>query len=182
MGRTLRIGMYLLALSVAGLAWAQPAPAPAQSVPLVVKTEPATLKGDVDPGLSEITVTFNQVMKDRTWSWTGGGETYPKSGSASYDPELTTCTLPVTLEPGKVYWVGINSPSHRNFKSEAGVPARRYVVLFATRTADGQSTRIPPQLLQQARAINAGHQSAQRPAGQKQPATRPAATQPAVTP
>ena len=44
--------------------------------------------------------------------------------------------MPVKLQPGKVYWVGINSPSHKNFKTPDRVPANWYVILFATAGPD----------------------------------------------
>ena len=94
-------------------------------------------------------------MMDGNWSWTGGGETFPKiNGEPSYDEKRTTCTLPVKLEPGKVYWVGINSPSFQNFETAQRVPARRYVILFATRDSNGRPTPLPEKLLKQAKPIN----------------------------
>ncbi|HOW73609.1 MAG TPA: HEAT repeat domain-containing protein [Phycisphaerae bacterium] len=123
--------------------------------PVILSTTPKALANDVPPDTTEITATFNQRMLDQSWSWTGGGETYPKlTGRPSYDASRTQCTLPVQLQPGKVYWVGINSPSHRNFKSEAKIPAARHVILFATRSADGKPTPIPEDLVSQAKAIN----------------------------
>jgi hypothetical protein len=123
--------------------------------PVVVKTNPQVFSNDIDPSLSAITAIFNQPMMDKSWSWTGGGETYPKTtGQPSYDPNRTTCSLPVKLEPGKVYWVGINSPSYQNFKSEAGFPAKRYVILFATKDPNGSPMPLPGVLLAKARAIN----------------------------
>jgi hypothetical protein len=114
-------------------------------------------------------------MQDRSWSWTGGGETYPQiTGKMSYDVSKTTCTLPVKLEPGKTYWVGVNSPSHQNFKSAQGVPARRYVVLFATRSADGKPTDIPQELRKSATQIN-GRAPTTAPASPDQQAARDAA-------
>jgi hypothetical protein len=126
-----------------------------EGLPVVEKTSPQAFSNDMESSLSEITVTFNQPMADKSWSWTGGGETYPKTtGQPSYDLNRTTCSLPVKLEPGKVYWVGINSPSYQNFKSEAGIPAQRYVILFATKDPNGNPTPIPDDLLAQAKAIN----------------------------
>lgn len=130
--------------------------ATASAKPRVISTTPKALADDVDPSLTAITVTFDQPMMDRSWSWTGGGDTYPNvTGQISYDESRTTCTLPVALEPGKVYWLGINSPSHRNFKNPTRVPAQRYVILFATRSADGKPTPIPADMLQRARQVNA---------------------------
>jgi len=132
-------------------------PEPKQGVvPAVVKTSPAALADDVDPALDRITVTFDQPMMDQNWSWTGGGETYPRiTGKISYDAAKTTCTLPVKLEPGKVYWVGVNSPSHRNFKTPDRIPAAWHVIVFATKSADGNPTPIPEEMLVRAKRINA---------------------------
>jgi peroxiredoxin len=123
--------------------------------PVVVSTSPKTFADDVEPSLGEITVTFDQTMMDRSWSWTGGGETFPKmGGQPTYDQGRTTCSLPVKLEPGKVYWVGINSPDYQNFRSASGVSARQYVILFATKGSDGKPTPIPGDMLKEAQAIN----------------------------
>jgi Tfp pilus assembly protein PilF len=94
-------------------------------------------------------------MTDNSWSWTGGGDTFPKVGKPHYDAAKMTCTLPCKLQPGKVYWVGVNSPSFHNFRSASGEPAPRYVILFATRSADGKPTAIPADLMKQAKDINA---------------------------
>jgi len=124
--------------------------------PHVVRTTPTAFADDVDPSLDKITVTFDREMTDKSWSWTGGGETYPKiTGDISYDAGRKTCMLPVKLEPGKVYWIGGNSPSHKNFRSTDGIPTRWYVILFATKSTDGKPTPIPADMLTRAKAINA---------------------------
>ncbi len=131
-------------------------PRPAR--PVVVATTPTALAADVSPDLDKITVTFDRPMMDQSWSWTGGGDTYPQTvGKIAYNSTRTICTLPVKLAPGKVYWVGVNSPSHRNFQTLDRIPAQRYVILFATKTADGKSTPIPQDLLGRAKAINDAH-------------------------
>ncbi|MFA5251834.1 MAG: prepilin-type N-terminal cleavage/methylation domain-containing protein [Phycisphaerae bacterium] len=124
--------------------------------PVITGTNPQAYANDVTPSLDKITVTFDQTMKDNSWSWTGGGETYPiTTGQPSYDPNRITCRLPVSLELGKVYWVGINGPIYRNFKSaEHGAPAKRYVILFATMDSSGSPTPIPADLLAKAKKIN----------------------------
>ncbi len=136
----------------------------ASNQPHVVKTMPAALADDVDPALNKITVTFDQPMMDKSWSFTSGdkafseqtGSIFPESaGEISYGAARTTCTMPVKLQPGKVYWVGINSPSHQNFQTVAHVPAGRYIIVFATKSADGKPTPIPADLLEQAKQINA---------------------------
>ena len=136
-------------------------PTAAQAPPLVVSTTPPAFAADVSPDLVEITATFDQPMLDKSWSWTGGGDTFPKiTGKIHYDDARRTCTLPVKLEPGKVYWIGVNSPSHRNFQTPKRVPAQRYVLLFATKGADGTPTPLPEDRLARAKAINAAHENA----------------------
>ena len=126
------------------------------AAPAIVKTIPAAFATDVNPTLDKISVAFNRPMRDGAWSWTGGGDTYPQTTDRpSYDAARTICSMPVKLEPGKVYWVGINSPSHRNFKSADGVPAKWYIILFATRSADGKPTPLPEDMVKKANGINA---------------------------
>lgn len=138
------------------------------AAPRVLRATPPALSNNVSSDLTEITVTFDQPMMDGSWSWTGGGDTFPKiTGKIHYDPARRTCTLPVKLEPGKVYWVGINSPSHKNFKTPKRVPAQRYVILFATKSADGTPTPLPEDRLARAKAINAAHEKAADKAPQK---------------
>lgn len=124
--------------------------------PSVVATTPPAFANNVDPSLDKMSVTFNQKMKDKCWAWVRRfKDKYPKTtGKPSFDAARTTCSVPVKLEPGKVYWVGINSPPYLGFRSPAGDPAKRYILLFATRTADGKPTPIPEGLLKHAKAIN----------------------------
>lgn len=145
--------------------------APRGNSPRVVATSPEAFATDVDPATDKITVTFDRPMMDGSWSWTGGGDTFPAgTGAIIYDETKTTCTRPAKLEPGKVYWVGINSPSHKNFKTSDRVPAKWYVILFATRTADGKPMAIPEDMLKRAKAINAAADAVEAaPTAQKLP-------------
>jgi hypothetical protein len=112
------------------------ASAPSGPAPRIVSTTPALGASDVDPGLKEITVTFDRDMGPG-FSWTGGGPEYPpnREGQKPFWRERRTCVLPVQLEAGKSYRVGINSPSHQNFRSAAGVPAPPSAIYFTTRGA-----------------------------------------------
>jgi hypothetical protein len=105
----------------------------AQGAPQIVSSSPARAATDVDPGLKEITVTFDQDMEEGM-SWTGGGPEFPPSpkGKQAFWRDKRTCVLPVKLEPGHRYRVGINSPSYRNFRSAAGVPALTSAIWFTT--------------------------------------------------
>jgi hypothetical protein len=89
----------------------------------------------VDPALRELRVTFDMPM-GKGFSWTGGGANFPKpsGGKAPYWTEdRKTCVLPVELEPGRQYRLGLNSPSFHNFQSEAGIPLGPVVYTFKTR-------------------------------------------------
>jgi hypothetical protein len=111
----------------------QGARGPTGPAPKLIATKPANGATDVDPGVTEITVTFDQDM-GQGCSWVGGGPEYP--GSPDGEPEWRgkrTCVLPVKLEAGHHYEVGINSPTYRNFRSAAGQPAAPSTLSFTTK-------------------------------------------------
>ncbi len=102
--------------------------------PQIVGLIPRNETKDVDPNLTEIRVTFNVAMGGGC-SWTGGGSDFPKipQGKQAYwTDDHKTCVLPVQLEPGKEYRLGLNSPSHKNFQSAGGVPLEPVVYNFRT--------------------------------------------------
>jgi|GEM_PF-1079640 len=130
------------------------------NTPLVINTTPRALDNRVDPAITKMTVTFNKTMMDGNWSWTGGGDTFPQmTGQPSYDASRTTCSLPVKLQPGKVYVVGINGGKFTNFKTPQQVPATPYLIVFATQTKDGKPTPIPDALVDETRRINSSNQN-----------------------
>jgi RNA polymerase sigma factor (sigma-70 family) len=104
---------------------------------VVLRVEPELGATDVDPSLREIRVTFSKRMKDQNWSWvTYDREMFPTvEGKIHYEADRRTCVLPVKLEPGKTYWIGINSERFQNFKDLNGRPALPYMVAFRTRPA-----------------------------------------------
>jgi hypothetical protein len=107
--------------------------------PRILATSPKIAAADVDPGLTEIMVTFDRDMESG-FSWTGSGPDYP---TIPKDKKVTwrdkrTCVLPVKLEAGHYYRVGINSKSYRNFRSTAGVSALPSAIYFTTWGASGE--------------------------------------------
>ena len=115
--------------------------------PRIVAMVPTAGATDVDPALREITVTFDQDMAPG-FSWTGGGSNYPAipEGQRPSWRNARTAVLPVQLEPGHFYRVGINSKSHRNFRSAAGIPTLPSAVYFTTRGAGAvlvAQTQVP---------------------------------------
>ncbi len=104
-------------------------------VPRIVKLEPANGTIDVDPATSELRVTFDLPMGDGM-SWTGGGPDFPKTTSGSRARWLSdgkTCLMPVSLEPGHAYRLGLNSRDFKNFASASGVPLEPVLYEFKTR-------------------------------------------------
>ncbi|MCL2743178.1 MAG: PDZ domain-containing protein [Planctomycetaceae bacterium] len=105
-------------------------------VPVIVKMEPANGAADVDAAVvKELRVTFDIDMNTGGYSWCGGGPMFPKlpDGEKPKWIDKRTCVLPVELESGKDYVLGINAPSFKNFRSEAGVPVVPVTYKFSTK-------------------------------------------------
>jgi RNA polymerase sigma factor (sigma-70 family) len=105
--------------------------------PVVISVEPKLGATDVDPGLKEIRVTFSKKMKDKSWSFPEGNKyATPKvAGKIHYEDDEQTCVMPVTLEPGKTYVLGVNSERFRGFKDKQQRPAMPYLIVFRTKDA-----------------------------------------------
>jgi beta-lactamase regulating signal transducer with metallopeptidase domain len=121
---------------------------PKTNWPTIVSTSPKIGATDVDPATTEISVTFDRDMDVGGYSWTGGGEFYPKSpeGTTPVWKDKRTCVLPVQLKREAFYRVGINASSFQNFRSELGVPAETTAIYFATKGAKGGAlnhVRVP---------------------------------------
>lgn len=109
-----------------------PVPDSRQDEPVIVAMTPENGASDINPDLTELVVTFDRAMGGG-FSWTGGGEHFPETtDKPSWSADKKTCRLPVRLKAGWSYRLGINSPSHRNFKSEQGVSVKPVVWTFAT--------------------------------------------------
>ena len=96
---------------------------PADFPAFVVETQPKLGDMDVDAAaVKEIRVTFSKPMTDKSWSWTQGNVySFPEStGAIHYLADKRTCVMPVKLEPGKTYVMGINGGRFNNFKDAAG--------------------------------------------------------------
>ena len=106
----------------------------ASQPPRIVSTFPEIGARGVDPAITAITVTFDKDMSTRGYSWTGGGPQFPpiREGKKPYWKDKRTCVLPVNLEPGHYYRVGINAKSYKNFQSEKGIPVKPEVIYFTT--------------------------------------------------
>lgn len=103
--------------------------------PVVVKTVPEAGKGDIDPALNEIKVTFSKRMLNGSWSWSTLSKTsFPKTtAEPRYEKDGRTCVLPVKLERGKIYAIWINSEKFQNFQDVNELPAIPYLLVFQTK-------------------------------------------------
>jgi beta-lactamase regulating signal transducer with metallopeptidase domain len=124
--------------------------APAGRPPNIVATSPEVGATDVAPGLKEITVTFDEEMGGGM-SWTGDGPEYPPvpEGRKAQWRDKRTCVLPVKLQAGHLYRLGINSQSYQNFRSATGVPAIPSAIYFTTQGASEDLKRqiSPPTIV-----------------------------------
>ncbi len=103
-------------------------------VPKLVQLTPENGAVDAKPTAIALRATFNMPM-GAGMSWTGGGDRFPTI-TPGKKPKWTgggkTCVLPVALEPGRDYQLGLNSHSHINFQSKWGVPLEPVVYRFQT--------------------------------------------------
>jgi RNA polymerase sigma-70 factor (ECF subfamily) len=118
--------------------------------PRILSSRPRTGDTEVDPGLQQVTVTFDRDMDTGGYSWTGGGPEFP--GREDQRPrwrDQRTCVLPVKVEAARYYRVGINAPSFRNFRSAAGVAVVPTAILFTTKgaTLDLKRKATHPQIV-----------------------------------
>jgi hypothetical protein len=142
--------VLLVATAILGLATqtrAQSSDASSSSIPnrapRIVKTTPKVGAKDVDPGLKEITVTFDRDM-EHGFSWTGSGPNFPdiKQGAKPFWRDSRTCVLPVELKSGHDYRVGINSQSYHGFNGTNGLPTAISAIYFSTTGSKG-TTKAP---------------------------------------
>ncbi|TET47208.1 hypothetical protein E3J62_02100 [candidate division TA06 bacterium] len=103
--------------------------------PRVISTNPQNGAQDVDPLLTEISVSFSEPMMDGNWSWCfEDKDKFPEmTAEPYYTNNNTTNILPVRLEPDKEYVIWINTVSFKNFKDKAENPTGPYKFTFKTR-------------------------------------------------
>ena len=103
--------------------------------PKLVKLVPANGATDVDPKTPALRVTFDVPMGEGM-SWTGDPNSVPKAAAdkePAWSKDGVTCVLPVQLEPGREYTIGLNNLTHNNFQSKWGVPLAPAAYKFSTR-------------------------------------------------
>jgi hypothetical protein len=101
--------------------------------PQVAAMVPENGSSTVDPGVTEIRVTFDRAMNTGGFSFVGDGPTFPKmTGRPSWDAAGKVTTLPVKLEPNHRYEFWLNRGQYQAFRSAKGVPLESVRVTFRT--------------------------------------------------
>lgn len=115
----------------------------AYATPTVIKAIPDNGDVDVDPGLTELRIEFDQDMNTRAFSVCGGGPGFPTSAGEPRWLSKRVFIIPVRLEPDREYAFSVNCPAASNFKNPAGQPAAMYPITFRTagkgKVASGKS-------------------------------------------
>ena len=114
----------MVCLFLMATTWASP--------PQVLSTLPASGDEQVVPGLTELRVEFEQDMSTTSWSWVGGGRSFPEVVGAPHFEGPRVAVLPILLKPHHHYTVRVNSESFTNFVSAKGEPAEPYLIEFHT--------------------------------------------------
>ena len=129
-------------LEILGEMEQESAPGAGGGTPRVVAAEPSAGERGVPAGTGAIRLTFDEEMAEG-WSWTGAEEFFPplQEGAGPRWIDRKTVELPVRLEAGKFYRVGINEGGRGRFRSAAGRAAAPAAVWFATEGATAETLR-----------------------------------------
>lgn len=105
-----------------------------EAAPELVSMSPSNEALDVDPALTELVFTFDEPMRDQSWSFVGDPKQMPEvTGSPRYDSARMVLTVPVKLAPGRTYRFGLNNQKHTAFRSARGVALQPVLLQFKTR-------------------------------------------------
>jgi hypothetical protein len=106
--------------------------------PKVAATNPPNGAKNVDPGITELSVTFDRPMEGgMSWCTRDGNATFPERSNQSipvWSDDKRTCTMSdVVLKPGKTYNIWLNTEGIENFRSAEDVPLKPVHYTFTTR-------------------------------------------------
>ncbi|MGC9317898.1 MAG: Ig-like domain-containing protein [Armatimonadota bacterium] len=117
--------------------------------PRMIACSPEPFATEVDPGLAEISVTFDRPMSTEQVGfgdlrWAGA---YPgvRNAQPQWSADGTTCTLPAEVFDDVTYAVSINATKGRSrFVDTSGVPAVGFAWVFSTgeRTPEQFNPRV----------------------------------------
>ena len=108
----------------------------AQPCGVVATTPPAGSLAINSAKTKAIVVTFNQAMLPGRWSFVKNPKlgAFPKLAGKPKFTDERTCVLPVELQPGVTYAVGINTEGYGNFRAQAApsTPCGAHQIIFTT--------------------------------------------------
>ncbi|MCL2304563.1 MAG: DUF4932 domain-containing protein [Planctomycetaceae bacterium] len=114
--------------------------------PKITALNPPNGAKDVDPGITEISVTFDRPMNGgMSWCSKDGHATFPtrKPVPAIWSDDRLTCTLgEITLEPGKTYNIWLNTDTIDDFRSTDNIPLKPVHYTFTTRAEATETKEI----------------------------------------
>jgi carboxyl-terminal processing protease len=123
------------------------------AAPKVTATQPRSGDLSVASDLREVVVTFDQDMDTTGYSFVGGGPSFPTvTGKPSWR-NARECVLPVQVEAGHAYTLGINIATHGSFKSSTGLSATPVVLTFTVRGAGNAPQAPAPTAATQAESV-----------------------------
>lgn len=104
-------------------------------LPSILNSNPRSGDTSVDPSLTTATVTFDRLMTPSGFL-TGRRPLLPvPEGATLVWRDRRTVEIPIKLEPGKMYAIGVNGPEYRVLKTSAGMPFPPRVITFCTKGA-----------------------------------------------
>lgn len=109
--------------------------APKPAAPKVISTFP-TQGATVEPGPTDLSVTFDRPMRPRSYSFVQrSAETYPNCGTnqPTQSADGRTFTLTCEAEPHRRYEVWFTNPPYTNFTDQNGAPAVPFRLNFQTK-------------------------------------------------
>ena len=90
--------------------------------------------GVVDAATTEMVLTFDQPMRDKSWSMLLDNAPFPEiTGAIRYDRKRRVLTVPIKLKPATEYRFWLNSEERFGFISEKGIPLAPLRIRFRTR-------------------------------------------------
>jgi len=121
------------------------------TAPRVVKCVPENGDQNVDAGLRQIRIEFDQDMDRQSYSICGGGPNYPETIGKPKWISKKTIVMRVKLQPNHKYELSVNSPSYKNFRNVLGELAIIHPIKFKTGVAKSKTTssKSPGTLLQE---------------------------------
>ena len=132
--------------------------------PTIISTNPEIYINDVNSRLDRITIKFSRPVRESSWFYSSlsPGILPQVTGEPALDSSSNEWTLPVKLEPGKVYAIAFNCGDavkdienfSAGFRGLSGKMAKPFVLVFATADEDNMPTGIDESLIKKAEEIN----------------------------